>query len=137
MPPVTGHRFPAKTFNVDPTRVFEYVAALGVPPEPHWRPEIGAPVPGGFFMYVTTYGAEDIHAELEFDPLRTVYGGTKVEYLLPVRVGDELRVEPVIADVRHKEGRSGRLTFVDLATEYITAHGRTAVRECSTTIERG
>ena len=88
-------------------------------------------------MYVTTYGAEDVHEVLSFDPMRTLYGGTAVDYLLPVRVGDRLTVRPYISDVRVKEGRSGRLTFVDLTTEYVNPQGDVAVRERSTTLERG
>ncbi|MFL6112328.1 MAG: hypothetical protein ACJ786_13375 [Catenulispora sp.] len=66
-----GYRFPDRTFTVDPVRVEEFVLALGVEPEAGWAPRAGAPVPLGFFMYVTTYGADAIHDVLGLDMLRT------------------------------------------------------------------
>lgn len=132
-----GHQFPDAEFYLDPTRIEEFVLALGVRPEAGWTPVVGAPVPPGFFMYVTTYGAGPVHEVFGFDPMRTLYGGTAVEYLRPVRIGDRLIVRPRISDVRVKEGRTGRLTFVDLTTEYYTTDGELAVRERSTTLERG
>ena len=132
-----GHRFPETEFYLDPCRVEEFELALGIEPEPNWTPQAGASVPPGFFMYVTTYGAEPVHEVLGFDPMRTLYGGTAVEYFRPVHVGDRLTVRPHISDVRIKDGRSGRLTFVDITTEYFTADGQLAVRERSTILERG
>lgn len=132
-----GHTFPEKSFVVEPHRVDEYVIALGVAPEEGWSPTIGQPVPLGFFMYVTTYGAEAVHDYLAFDLLRTVYGGTEAEFLHPVHVGDVLTVSPVISSLVVKESRGGTLTFAEITCEYKDPSGRVMVRERSNTVERG
>ena len=132
-----GQRLPGREFTVDPVRVEEYVLALGVDPEPGYRAGPGAVVPPGFFMYVTTYGAGPVHDMLEFDMLRTVYGGSEVEYLHPVRVGDRLTVTPEISRVTEKDGRSGHLTFVELTTRYAREDGTVVVVERSNTVQRG
>lgn len=132
-----GHTFPKKTFTVEPHRVEEFVIALGVEPHPGWKPTKGNAVPLGFLMYVTTYGADEVHGMLDFDLLRTVYGGTDSEYFAPVYVGDVLSVTPVISSLVVKETKNGKLTFAELTCEYINADGIIAVREKSTTVERG
>lgn len=137
MPPEVGTRFPDKSFYVDPVRVEEYVTALGVEPEHGYQPGIGAAVPPGFFMYVTTYGADEVHAALGFDMLRTVYSGSDTEHLAPVRVGDRLVVRPRLTALHEKQGRSGRLTFAELTTEYLRQDGTVVVRERSNTVEKG
>ncbi len=131
-----GHRFPEAEFRIDPARVEEYVTALGVEPTPGYRAVPGAEVPPGFFMYVTTYGAEPVHDQLGFDMFRTVYGGTEVEMYHPVRVGDTLSVRPQITGVTEKDGRSGRLTFVELTTEYLRDDGTVVLVERSNTVQR-
>ena len=131
-----GHRFPARTFRVDPGRVEEFVRATGVDPEPGYAPLVGAPVPPGFLMYVAAYGAELIHEALELDYQRAVYGGATFEYLAPIVIGDELSVEVEIVGNRTKTGNSGRLTFFEVSCEYLL-EGEVAVRERSTVIQRG
>lgn len=131
-----GYTFPRKTFTVEPHRVEEFVIALGIEPEPGWIPTEDNLVPMGFFMYVTTYGADEVHDMLGFDLLRTVYGGTDAEFFAPVHVGDVLSVSPVISSLVVKETKNGKLTFAELTCEYINADGVIAVREKSTTIER-
>lgn len=132
-----GYRFPKRTFTVEPHRVEEFVIALGVEPHPGWTPTKGNAVPPGFLMYVITYGADEVHGKLNFDPLRTVYGGTDSEYFAPVNVGDVLSVAPMISSLKVKETKNGKLTFAELTCEYINADGIIAVREKSTTVERG
>lgn len=131
-----GHVFPEKKFVVEPHRVAEYVTALGVAPEDNWTPEIGQAVPLGFFMYVTSYGAEDVHDYLSFDLLHTVYGGTDAEFLEPVRIGDVLTVSPVISSLTVKESKGKTLTFAEITCEYVNKDGRVVVRERSNTVEK-
>lgn len=130
-----GHRFPEGRFHVHPLRVEEYIHALGIDPEPDYQVRVGGAVPAGFFMYVTTYGAEPVAEVLQLDPLRTVYGGTWEEFLRPVRVGDTVRVRPEITKITRKQGRSGPLVFVELTTEYLDGND-VAVRERTTLVER-
>jgi hypothetical protein len=137
MAPAVGHRFPESTFYVDPVRVEEFVLAIGVDPQPGYRAEIGAPVPPGFLVYVTTYGADPVHEVLEFDLLRTVFAGVEEEFLAPVRIGDELVVRPQVTKITEKTGGSGRLTFAEITTDYLLDDGTVAVRERSTVVQRG
>lgn len=132
-----GRRFPPRQFTVTPARVEEYVIALGVDPESGWQAEMGMPVPPGFLMYVSTYGAEALHEAIGLDFRRGVYGGMDVEYLEPVRIGDTLSVAPVVSNASTKQGKNGPLTFVELTCEYVLPDGRVAVRERSTTIQTG
>lgn len=132
-----GFRFPDREFYLDPVRVDEYVRALGIEPEIGYRPGIGAPVPPGFLMYVTTYGAEPIHDALGLDPLRTVYGGMDEEFLAPARVGERLTVRPQVTNVTSKTGQSGALLFIELTIEYVRDDGTVIVRERSNTVQRG
>jgi N-terminal half of MaoC dehydratase len=132
-----GFRFPDRTFTVDPSRVEEFVLALGAEPEPGWSPRPGSLVPPGFLMYVTTYGAERIHDALGLDMLRTVFGGSDAEFLGPVRVGDTLLVRPQVTRVTRKNGQQGPLLLIELTVEYLGPSGQVVARERSTTIQRG
>lgn len=132
-----GHRFQESTFTVDPARVEEFVTALGVEPATGYEPKTGAPVPPGFLMYVTAYGSEPVHEALGVNMLRTLYGGARLEFLKPIRVGDELRVRPVVSDITEKTGSRGTLTFYEVTCEYLLEDGSVALRERSFTIERG
>lgn len=137
MAAVVGHSFAIREFYVDPTRVEEFVFALGIDPVSGYQAEIGAPVPPGFLMYVTTYGAHSVHEALGLNLPRTVFGGMDEEFLAPVRVGDQLTVRPWISDFTEKSGGSGRLTFVEITTEYVRSDDRVAARERSTIVQRG
>ena len=134
---VVGQRFPESQFTVSAARAEEYVIALGLDPEEGWSPVPGMPVPPGFLMYVSTYGAETVHDAIGLDFRHGVYGGMDVEYHAPVRIGDTLTVSPVISGVSTKDGKAGSLTFVELTCEYLLPGGRLAVRERSTTIQTG
>lgn len=137
MTAVEGFRFPDRTFTVDPGRVEEFVLAVGIEPEPGWSPRPGSPIPLGFFMYVTTYGAEAIHDALELDMPRTVFGGTDAEFLRPVRIGDTLVARPQVTGVTRRTGKQGALLLIELTVEYLDTAGNVVVRERSTTIQRG
>lgn len=132
-----GHRFSETRFVVEPGRVEEFVTALGIPPTDGYEYEVGADAPLGFLMYVTTYGADPIHEALEIDFTRAMYGGASYEVHAPVRIGDELVVRPEVTGCTRKDGRDGPLTFVEITCDYLRADGTLAVRERSTTIERG
>lgn len=131
-----GEAFPEKEFMVDPTRVEEFLLALGLAPEPGYRPVPGVPVPLGFLMYVSAYGPEEVHGSLGVDFKRALYGGSEFEVLVPVRVGDRLKVRPRVAGSYEKRGSSGLLRFWEVITDYVLADGRLAVRERSTVVVR-
>jgi hypothetical protein len=132
----TGYQFPERSFYVDPGRVSEFVTALGIAPEPGYGADVGAPVPPGFLMYVTTYGAESIHSTIQADIRYTVFGGIQLDLLAPVRVGDRLTVRPHVSDVFTKTGSRGQLTFVHITADYLAADGSVVARERSVVVER-
>ena len=45
---------------------------------------------------------------------RRMWAGSRVSFLAPVRIGDRLRRRMTIADLKQKNGRSGRLAFVTI-----------------------
>jgi N-terminal half of MaoC dehydratase len=132
MPPL-----PSKTFVVDPTKVDEYVHAVGVLPEAGWTPTIGATVPGGFLMYVTTYGAEPVLEATGFDPKRLVFGGSAVETLAPVCLGDRLLLSCALTPIELVGSGEAAFRRATVLVEYIAASGEVVAKERTTLIERG
>jgi acyl dehydratase len=130
-----GFRFPEKKVHLDPTRIEQYVTALGVAPEPDWECVPGSPVPPGFLMYVTTYGADPVHDEFGIDFRNTVYGGMRCEFHRAVRLGETLRVAPFVSNVATKTTRSKTLTFIEVTCEYFDENGELVAIEASSTIQ--
>jgi len=60
---------------------------------------------------------------------RRMWAGGRINFLTPLRVGDEARRVSTIADVSHKEGRSGELVFVLVRHEIIGPGGPAIVEE--------
>ena len=54
---------------------------------------------------------------------RRMWAGSRLEFLRPLRVGDEVMCNSRIADVKVKEGRSGTLVFVTVRHEVLDAQG--------------
>ena len=134
---VTQIAFPEKILYVDPTRVEEFVTALGVPPADGWVCEVGAPLPPGFLMYVTAYGVEEVNAALGLTETTTLYGGQQVELHSPVRVGDHLRVRLAVTGETRKPGAGGELALYELTCSYLDDRtGAPVATERSTTIRR-
>lgn len=131
-----GHRFPPTTFFLDPTRIEEYVLALGMPPEPDWVPVPGATLPPGFLMYVTTYGAEPVHDAFDLPWQLALYGGSRYDYRSPLRVGDTAGVAPIVTGRKVAGPESAPLTFWELRIDYTDSQGTLCVVEHSTTIAR-
>lgn len=131
-----GHRFPPTSFFLDPTRIEEYVLALGVAPERDWTPVAGAAVPPGFLMYVTTYGAEPVHQAFDLPWQLALYGGSRYSYQAPLRIGDTIGVAPVVTGCKVAGPENAPLTFWELRIDYTDPGGRLAVVEHSTTIAR-
>lgn len=59
---------------------------------------------------------------------RRMWAGSRLEFLTPVRAGQAISRSSRIADVRHKEGRTGPLVFVNVHHD-IRAEGQLAIRE--------
>ena len=67
---------------------------------------------------------------------RLMDGGTEVEFLQPVRVGDVLTGRSQITDIYQKEGRSGPLIFVQRETTFTNQNGEFVLIEKGATILR-
>ena len=130
-----GFRFPEQSVYLDPTRIEEYVTALGIAPEPDWECTVGQPVPPGFLMYVTTYGADPVHGEFDIDFRNTVYGGMRCEFRRAARIGETLRVSPFVSDVAIKTTRSKTLTFIEVTCQYFDEADELVATESSSTIQ--
>jgi 3-methylfumaryl-CoA hydratase len=63
----------------------------------------------------------------EIDLPRRMYAGEDTEFLRPLHLGDEVTQTTSLGSVLEKEGRSGRLVFVDIVREY-AVDGETAIR---------
>lgn len=135
MSKAVGFQFPEKAVFLDPTRIEEYVTALGIEPEPGWECAKGHPVPAGYLMYVTTYGADPVHGELEIDLRNTVYGGMRCEFRRAALIGETLRVAPFVSAVSTKVTAKKNLTFIEVTCEYFDESGELVARESSSTIQ--
>lgn len=100
-----------------------YMAPLTEPvPETELRPD-GLPVAGKFPVPPT--------------PLpRLMDGGTEVEFLQPIRVGDVLTGRSKITNIYQKNGRSGPLIFVQRETTFTNQRGELVLIEKGASILR-
>ena len=67
---------------------------------------------------------------------RLMDGGTEVEFLQPVRVGDVLTGRSKITDIYQKTGRSGPLIFVQRETTFTNQKGELVLSEKGASILR-
>jgi 3-methylfumaryl-CoA hydratase len=59
---------------------------------------------------------------------RRMSAGGSIETVEPLKIGDTVRRISTIADIKHRQGRSGELWFVTINHEYLTPRG-IAIRE--------
>jgi 3-methylfumaryl-CoA hydratase len=104
----------------------EPVPGADVPPLAHWL----------YFLPVAKQSelGPDGHAKrggfLPPVPLpRRMWAGGRLQFNHPLTVGDEIRRTSRIADVNIKEGRSGRLVFVNVRHEITNARGLALIEE--------
>lgn len=67
---------------------------------------------------------------------RTMAGGTEVEYMRPIRAGEELTSQTRLADIVEKKGRQGPLVFTTTETVYRDTEGEPVVIVRSKRISR-
>jgi 3-methylfumaryl-CoA hydratase len=60
---------------------------------------------------------------------RRMFGGARMEFQQPLRIGDTIHRRSRIADVSHKQGRSGPLLFVKVLHEVSNSSGMALVEE--------
>lgn len=67
---------------------------------------------------------------------RTVGGASSYEIFQRVRVGDQITVKSTLKDVFSKEGKSGKLYFVVVETEFSNQRSEPVAKETATYIKR-
>jgi acyl dehydratase len=77
-----------------------------------------------------------IEMDVPVSAKRTVGGASSYEIHRPVRVGDEITVRSKLREVYSKEGKSGRLYFIVVETEFWNQRNEPVARETATYIKR-
>ena len=110
----------------------------------------GAEMPQGIHFALCTPQAptamlgEDGHPSRSDDPAdiyppidlpRRMWAGSEIEFLRPLMIGDRIDKTSRVVSIEEKEGRSGRLAFLELAHE-IAVDGNPAIRERQTLVYR-
>ncbi|MEE9490988.1 MAG: MaoC family dehydratase N-terminal domain-containing protein [Dehalococcoidia bacterium] len=68
--------------------------------------------------------------------VRILDGGREYEFLLPVHAGDTLAWYAKFADVREREGKTGKMVFLTTEITYINQHGDLVAKVRQTFIAR-
>ena len=77
-----------------------------------------------------------IEIDVPLPARRTVGGASSYEIFQPVKAGDRITVKSSLRDVFAKEGRSGRLYFVVVETEFSNQENEPVAKETATYIKR-
>lgn len=67
---------------------------------------------------------------------RVLNGGVSAEFFAPAQVGDVVHAQSEYADIAEREGRSGPMVIVAIATTYANQHGRLLCRVTNSFIRR-
>jgi hypothetical protein len=73
---------------------------------------------------------------VSFDLARVLHGAQAYQYERPLRAGDRVRCRVRVADVYHRQGRLGEMTFLILALEGTDELGRPVFTGTTTAILR-
>ena len=93
------------TFEVEKGAIVSLAEAIG-DPRPEYREGTAAPPTFPTTFRLPVPGLADV------DPARFLHGEQEYEYDRPIRAGDRITCVARIADVREKETRVGKATFV-------------------------
>jgi len=77
-----------------------------------------------------------IEIDVPLPARRTVGGASSYEIFQPVKAGDRITVKSSLRDVFAKEGRTGRLYFVVVETEFSNQENEPVAKETATYIKR-
>jgi 3-methylfumaryl-CoA hydratase len=121
----------SETFD-EPVGLWRATAMAAVLDRP--APETGdaLPLPWHWIYCVTPVPqaklAEDGHPQRgdfipSLPPSQRMWAGSKLEFSDPIRIGDRLRRESRIVDIREKAGSNGAMVFVTLENRYSTERG--------------
>ena len=67
---------------------------------------------------------------------RILDGGVDQEFYIPIRAGDTLTAYSKIADIREREGKTGKMLFTTVETTYLNQNGDTVAVNRATIIAR-
>ena len=99
-------------------------------------------------LFCQIFTFEDVHPDrlpkdgspIEIDvPIpaqRTVGGASSYEIFQRVRVGDQITVKSTLKDIYTKQGKSGKLYFVVVETEFFNQENKLIAKESATYIKR-
>jgi len=103
----------------------------------------GLIAPPGFFGWATTVSSAAIEMmgtvfATVFDAglIRILDAGVEYDFLLPVRAGDTLAWYARFADVKEREGKSGKMVFLTMEITYINQNGDTVAKRRQTFLAR-
>ena len=120
---------PSVTADVEAGHVRRFVEAIG-DANVRWKKE--APP-----TFLVALAPASIHlGEAEEYGKGWLNGGNRFEYLVPVKIGDEITARGHVADVYEKEGSSGNLLFIIFETDYTNQRGDLVARLRGTAIRR-
>jgi len=77
-----------------------------------------------------------IEIDIPIPAQRTVGGASSYEIFQRVKVGDQITVKSTLRDVFTKEGKSGRLYFIVVETEFSNQRKESVAKETATYIKR-
>ncbi len=77
-----------------------------------------------------------IEIDVPLPARRTVGGASSYEIFRPVRAGDQITAKSTLKDVFTKDGKSGKLYFIVVETEFSNQEDRPVAKETATYIKR-
>ena len=138
-----GRRAPPVRVEISRRDIIKYAIATEQRLEKYRRGDEAPPM-FLFGAYLPPVSLDELKADgLRIDPLvpelplkRVMAGGVRQEFHRPIKPGDVLLIDRVIADIFEKSGASGPLLFVVYALTITTASGELVMRETQTRIQR-
>jgi hypothetical protein len=133
-----GKVYPAFEFTIERGKVNEFVLAID-DPNPVYQDE-SPPLPPTFATVLTFWGGANLAgylAEIGVEIFNVLHAEQEYAYFVPLNVGDTITGQTKIEDIYFKEGRSGKMEFVQFETEFKNQHGELAIKDRALIIVRG
>lgn len=131
---IIGTTFPEFTYVVDKTKAYEFAKAIGDELR-QVDGEFLAPI--GMIFFVIVQDNERIFSAFNITWNKAVFGGVKLKYHRPIKVGETLRGKTeCIANTEKGEGDK-KFGIFELETRYLDEAGHEVLYEISTVIVKG
>jgi hypothetical protein len=92
-------------------------------------------MPVGMLMFVTVQDPRPVFDKLGLSWTNTLYGGSKVLYKRPIRVGERLTGLTKVSDYKEVQSGNRKLGIFTLQTDYQDAEGHVVANEISNVIK--